>query len=682
MHASTEDLAPTRLVLATSTRGARGGIAAAASLAIAAADAEPARGALLVEVGTPAGGRGPTLLASQTARVLEQGLNDRLGGSGGKLTSRARAAARGRLCWLSLAPEAGADADCDPDAELEFLQQALDQPPAAALTVAYLPPIAWRAAVEEGALGASAGLVRADLPRERSLAALAVSELRERDLAVRIAPKPMGRVATRRALAGLDPGGAASGRAARWLRGLVPALAGQRGQSLPAVLGSAALLIVSALLLAAIGGAVSGKAKLQKAADLAAVSAARSMRDNIDGLLAPVELPSGAPNPAHISRSEYLRLAEEAAIQAAERNGVDRERLAVSFPEEDSFAPLRARAEISSELDTSSVTQFAGGGRDRGRSVRPLDPIEIEVSAEAEAVAPPGFTGAPTMATGGGYSGPLVYRQGKPMRPDVGAAFDAMAAVAAEDGVSLIVTSGFRSDAEQAVLFAANPDPTWVAPPGESLHRCATELDLGPPSAYGWLAANAPRFQFVRRYSWEPWHFGFEGGPAPCSVEGDAIGMGSGTDGRAAGSAGLPAFVPAEFRAPIIASASRWNVSAAVIAAQLMAESNFNPNAVSPVGAQGIAQFMPGTAAMYGLSDPFDAAAAIDAQAHLMSDLMQQFGSVPLALAAYNAGPGAVAPCSCVPPYPETQAYVARILSLLDGAGELMVPPLEVRLVE
>jgi soluble lytic murein transglycosylase-like protein len=64
-----------------------------------------------------------------------------------------------------------------------------------------------------------------------------------------------------------------------------------------------------------------------------------------------------------------------------------------------------------------------------------------------------------------------------------------------------------------------------------------------------------------------------------------------------------------------------------------------------------------------------------------MSDLLRQFDSIPLALAAYNAGPGAVAGCDCVPPYPETQAYVARILGLLDGAGELTAPPLEVRLV-
>lgn len=92
---------------------------------------------------------------------------------------------------------------------------------------------------------------------------------------------------------------------------------------------------------------------------------------------------------------------------------------------------------------------------------------------------------------------------------------------------------------------------------------------------------------------------------------------------------------------------------------------------------------MPGTAASYGLRNPFDAAAAIDAQAHLMHDLLRQFGSVPLALAAYNAGPGNVAPCMCVPPIPETQAYVAKIMALLGGAGldAGTAGPMQVRLV-
>ena len=132
----------------------------------------------------------------------------------------------------------------------------------------------------------------------------------------------------------------------------------------------------------------------------------------------------------------------------------------------------------------------------------------------------------------------------------------------------------------------------------------------------------------------------------------------------------MPAFVPERFAPLLTRAAQRWNVSAALLAAQLYAESNFNPFARSPAGAQGIAQFMLGTARAMGLDDPFDAAQAIDAQAHLMRDLLRRFASVPLALAAYNAGPGAVAGCMCIPPYPETRGYVARILGLLHGAGE------------
>jgi hypothetical protein len=224
-----------------------------------------------------------------------------------------------------------------------------------------------------------------------------------------------------------------------------------------------------------------------------------------------------------------------------------------------------------------------------------------------------------------------------------------------------------------------------VAPPGHSLHRCATELDLGPETAYGWLAANASRFGFVQRYSWEAWHYGYDAGPPPCSQAGNTVTAGGGAapggDGSFSGGEGLPAFVPERFRTPLLRAATHWNVSAALLAAQLMAESNFNPYASSPAGAQGIAQFIPSTAAAYGLDDPFDPVAAIDAEAHLMSDLICQFGSPQLALAAYNAGPAPVEACNCVPAIPETTAYVSRILSLLGGAGALAVPGFEVRLV-
>ncbi len=421
-------------------------------------------------------------------------------------------------------------------------------------------------------------------------------------------------------------------------------------------------MVLGALALVAIAGAITGKGRAQRAADLAAISAARSMRDDLPRLLAPPVLPNGLPNPAHLEKGAYLMRARGAATRAARDNGVAPARLGISFPDASSFAPVRVKATVIAELD-------AGGAR-----------TAVETSAVAEAATQQAAGPMPAMASGGGYSGPLVYRNGEGMRPDVGVAFDRMAAAASAVGIALLVNSGFRSDAEQAALFAAHPDPRWVAPPGQSLHRCATELDLGPPSAYGWLAANAPRFGFVQRYSWEAWHYGFVAGPAPCSEAGNAVGA-AGGDGAFAESAGLPSFVPDRFRAPLLGAAVRWNVSAALLAAQLMAESNFNPYASSPAGAQGIAQFIPSTAAAYGLENPFDPKEAIDAQAHLMSDLLRQFGSPQLALAAYNAGPGAVESCNCVPAYPETQAYVTRILALLGGAGALALPTFEVRLV-
>jgi hypothetical protein len=430
-------------------------------------------------------------------------------------------------------------------------------------------------------------------------------------------------------------------------------------------LGGCFVLLAVVLVLVAIAGAVTGKGRAQRAADLAAISAARSMRDELGNLLSPPRLPNGVPNPSHIAKSTYLAHARDAALAAARANEVDPDRLRVDFPDRASFAPVRAKATVVGELAVGSGA-----------------PQAVEASAEAEAAAPVSSAGGegPAIASGGGYSGPLVYRNGEGMRPDVAAAYDRMAAAAAADGITLIVVSGFRSDAEQAELFAAHPDPTWVAPPGTSLHRCATELDLGPESAYAWIDANGGRFGFLQRYSWEPWHMGFTAGPPPCSAAGDAV-TGPGSDPAPPGGATLPSFVPARFREPLIQSAAKWNVSAALLAAQLMAESNFDPFAVSPAGAEGIAQFMPGTAASYGLQDPFDPVEAIDAQAHLMSDLIGQFGSPELALAAYNAGPAPVEACHCVPAIPETSAYVARIMALLGGAAALAVPTFEVRLV-
>ena len=436
-------------------------------------------------------------------------------------------------------------------------------------------------------------------------------------------------------------------------------LRAQSGQATLLVLGLAAALLTGGLVLVVLGQALGAKSREQRAADLAAVSAAAAMRRVHPRLFEPAFLPPvrpglpPVPNPRHLSRAEYVAIARAAAVEGASRNGARIRPSDVSFPG-GGFAPTRVRVRIRARHEVS------GPGLDGAR-------FDVTAAAVAE-LAPASGTG---LASGGGYNGPLAFRQGKPMRPDVAEAFDRMVAAAAADGLGLIVTSGFRSDAEQARLWAANPDPKWVAPPGKSLHRLGTELDLGPPAAYRWLARNAERFGFVKRYAWEPWHYGYTRNAGTRSV-----GFGPG-DGRRA----IPDFVPERFAGAISRAAQRWNVSAALISAQLYAESNFNPFAQSPAGAQGIAQFMPGTARAMGLANPFDAAEAIDAQARLMRDLLRRFASVPLALAAYNAGPAPVAACGCIPSYPETRAYVAKILGLLGGAGEGVGGGLEVKLV-
>ncbi len=644
------------VILASGT-DRRPSLGLAAAVAVEAA-ALTGAGTLFIEIGEGARGRGPTLLAAPAARSIEGALRG----------EDHRASARGHLCHLAVPSEA------EP---IEKVAGALAVSEAE-LAVVHVPGRLWVPALGAEDLAVSGGCLLISLPAERSLAALAVDELARRRISARIATQAPSPFAARRALAGVRPGGRVSevaGRIARRLLGLGHSR-GNRAQALPALLGAGLILILAALALAAIDGAATGKGRVQRAADLAALSAARSMRDDVPRLLAAPRLPDGSLNPRHLSKSDYLSRARLAAVDAARRNRVDPDRLRVSFPDVAADPPLRARATVTAEIDPDRLT---GGERAGVRR-----PIPVVVAAVAEASAPvSSWTGMPAQAEGGGYSGPLVYRDGEGMRPDVAAAFDRMAATARRAGLDLVVVSGFRSDAEQAELFARHPDPRWVAPPGHSLHRCATELDLGPSSAYGWLAANAGRFGFVRRYSWEAWHFGYSAGPSPCSQAGNTVlGVGPLGDGEGLGrSSGLPDFVPPQYRAPLLRSAARWNVSPGLLAAQLEAESGFNPRAVSPAGALGVAQFMPATGRSYGLRDPFDPIASIDAQAHLMSDLLRRFHSVPLALAAYNAGSGAVAACTCVPPYPETQAYVARILALANGAGVLLSPPLEVRLV-
>lgn len=128
-------------------------------------------------------------------------------------------------------------------------------------------------------------------------------------------------------------------------------------------------------------------------------------------------------------------------------------------------------------------------------------------------------------------------------------------------------------------------------------------------------------------------------------------------------------------------AAARWGIPLNLLTAMARQESAFSTTAVSPKGAQGVMQLMPATAIAYGVTNPFDPAQNIDAGAHLMSDLLRKYnGDTSLALAAYNAGSGNVSKYGGIPPFPETQNYVARILGSIGqdqpvGAGSGYTAP-------
>ena len=116
------------------------------------------------------------------------------------------------------------------------------------------------------------------------------------------------------------------------------------------------------------------------------------------------------------------------------------------------------------------------------------------------------------------------------------------------------------------------------------------------------------------------------------------------------------------------AAGAQHGVDPVLLAAMARTESSFDPSAVSPAGAQGLMQLMPGTAKGLGVTDPFDPVQSVQGAAQLMRDLLDRFGRVDHALAGYNAGPGAVLRYDGIPPYAETQGYVSKILALVQGA--------------
>jgi soluble lytic murein transglycosylase-like protein len=139
--------------------------------------------------------------------------------------------------------------------------------------------------------------------------------------------------------------------------------------------------------------------------------------------------------------------------------------------------------------------------------------------------------------------------------------------------------------------------------------------------------------------------------------------------GSQAPGAGQPALASAtgaeggEYEALIGQAAARYGLDPAVLHGLIEQESGFDPSATSGAGAMGLTQLMPGTASSLGVANPLDPAESIEGGARYLSEMMAQFGgNTEDALAAYNAGPGAVQQYGGVPPYAETEGYVAKVL--------------------
>jgi len=116
----------------------------------------------------------------------------------------------------------------------------------------------------------------------------------------------------------------------------------------------------------------------------------------------------------------------------------------------------------------------------------------------------------------------------------------------------------------------------------------------------------------------------------------------------------------------ILAASRKHLLSAALIKAVVMAESGMNPNAKSRVGAQGLMQLMPATARGLGVDDPWNPEQNINGGSKYLRKNLDRFGSIELALAAYNAGPGNVLKYKGIPPFEETQVYVERVMDLYE----------------
>jgi soluble lytic murein transglycosylase-like protein len=161
-----------------------------------------------------------------------------------------------------------------------------------------------------------------------------------------------------------------------------------------------------------------------------------------------------------------------------------------------------------------------------------------------------------------------------------------------------------------------------------------------------------------------------QGAPAGDFATALAAATTTGTAGASTGAPGASAEAPGAgtYDAMTTQAAMRNGIDPAVLHGLIQQESGFDPNARSGAGAMGLTQLMPGTASSLGVANPMDPAESIEGGARYLGQMLKRFGgNTTDALAAYNAGPGAVEQYGGVPPYAETQSYVSKVLGYAEA---------------
>ena len=259
---------------------------------------------------------------------------------------------------------------------------------------------------------------------------------------------------------------------------------------------------------------------------------------------------------------------------------------AVQFPDDDEIAPVRIRVTVSRPGRGEPRAATASGAAIRARAEAELAPAGGGLAAFAQrrrlqrtARLSPGQADAP--------------RRGDRLRPHGGG----------RRARRRLADDHQRLPQRRRAGASCSPrirTRSGSRRPATSLHRLGTELDLGPPGAYGWLAAQRDALRLLKRYAWEPWHFGYTLNPGSRSV-----GFGGGR-GRRRTRAACRRSCPPRF-APAITRAASAGASRRRCCRPALRRVGLQPVRRQPRRRAGIAQFMPGTAAAYGLRNPFDA---------------------------------------------------------------------------